>query len=286
MKEMQVMQPPKRFGRLWGMRLLLVLLISVVGWGQSGIGTLEVSGRREALYLTGADFIVPQLIIGGEWTSTLRLVNNGPVAITPHNAVFLDSEGRAMSATFQTTTGQGVVTSTGFTFFIAPGEMVEVTFFGGQQSQVGHIRLDASACPLAVACSLYGEVTLRNRNFTRPDFESVFALEAPARDQFLMWDHRDGFSTVLYLVNAGNDANGVSLDFWDTRNRLVRSVPVDLPGGGARILSLHALAPETLGLQGTLVIRPSNLVVATGLRINPSNSFTPLRTFVTKNQAR
>jgi hypothetical protein len=238
------------------------------------------------LYLTGADFIVPQLIIGGEWTSTLRLVNNGPVGITPHNAVFLDAEGRAMSATFQTTTGQGVVTSTGFTFFIAPGEMVDVTFFGGAQSQVGHIRLDPTACPINVACSLYGEVTLRNRNFTRPDFESVFAIEAPARDQFLLWDHRDGFSTVLYLVNANSGPDTVALDFYDSRARLVRSVAVDLPGAGARIFTLHALAPETLGLQGTLVIRPTNLLVATGLRINPSNSFTPLRAFVTKNQPR
>jgi len=270
----------------------LIFAMAVAAWGQSGIGALEDSGRRGASYLTGAEFIVPQLIVGGEWTSTVRLVNNGPVAISAHNAYFLDSEGRAMSATFQTTTGQGVVTATGFVFFIAPGEMVDVTFFGGAQAQVGHIRLDGAACPVAVACSLYGEVTLRNRNVTRPDFESVFAFEAPARDQFLLWDHRGGVSTVLYLVNANNGPDVVTLDFWDARNRLVRSVDVDLPGAGTRIVTLPAVAPETVGLQGTLVIRAANFsgegaaVVATGLRINPSNSFTPVRAFVTKNQGR
>jgi hypothetical protein len=60
---------------------------------------------------------------------------------------------------------------------------------------------------------------------------------------------------------------------------------VNIPFGPqqSQILELHVLSQETIGTLGTLVIQsPSSkvLVTATGLRVNPSNSFTPLRAFV------
>jgi hypothetical protein len=133
---------------------------------------------------------------------------------------------------------------------------------------------------------------LRNRNPTRPDFESVFSLEAPARDQFLLWDHRGYFGTTLYLANANNSPTTVTLDFRDTFGGQIISDFVYLPASGTRIVYLDVFAPETIDYNGTLLIHASNsfgevpLVTATALRINPSNSFTPLKTYVTKNQPR
>jgi hypothetical protein len=57
----------------------------------------------------------------------------------------------------------------------------------------------------------------------------------------------------------------------------------DIESQGSQILTLQTLAPETIGIQGTIVIRSQGgtaLITATGLRINPTNSFTPLRAFV------
>lgn len=51
--------------------------------------------------------------------------------------------------------------------------------------------------------------------------------------------------------------------------------------GESQILTLHAVAQETIGKQGTMLIRAATgQLVATALRINPSNSFTPVRASV------
>jgi hypothetical protein len=271
------------------------MIVSLNAVAQSGVqplpGDAKWDGKRSAVYLLGAEFIAPEFIIGGEWTSTIRLVNSGTSGITKHNAFFLDSEGRPLQATFDIT-GGGLITDFGFSFILPAGGSIEAVFRGGADTQFGHVLLDPEACPITAACSLYGEVALRNRNATRPDFESVFPFEVPATQQYLLWDHRNGLATTLYLVSTNLTADIVTLEFRDALNRLVRLVDVTLPPAGARILTLHALAPETIGLSGTLLIRATNsggalpLITATGLRINPSNSFTPLRTYALKGQIR
>jgi len=104
--------------------------------------------------------------------------------------------------------------------------------------------------------------------------------------QYMLWDHRNGLTTVLYLVNENTTTTSVSLDYLNSANQLIRTLNVTLPSLGSQILAPHVLAPETIGLQGTLVIRGQNssgaLITATALRINPSNSFTPMRAFVPK----
>jgi hypothetical protein len=54
-----------------------------------------------------------------------------------------------------------------------------------------------------------------------------------------------------------------------------------VPALGCEIVILNSLAPETNGKMGTLAISgPGAFITATALRMNPSNSFTPIRTFV------
>ncbi len=83
-----------------------------------------------------------------------------------------------MKTTFQTT-GGNVVTDTGFSFFMGVGGLLEGTFLGGSSVQYGHAIVGCSANGCGTP-GLYGEVTLRNHNSTRPDFESVFPFETPA----------------------------------------------------------------------------------------------------------
>ena len=244
--------------------------------------------ERQAVFQHGLEVIVPELIIGGEWTSTIKLINKGNAMIPPSDVYFIDSAGNPMQATFQTT-GGARVTDYGFTFTLGTAAgILETTFYGGKDTQFGHALIDPTACPSSAGCSLYGEVTLRNRNSSRPDFESVFPLEEPNDVQYLLWDHRAGYSTVLYLVSENTTNNVVSLEFRNTDDRLMRTVPITMRGGESQIITLGSIAPETLGTQGTLVIRGRNtaggypLIVATALRVNPSNSFTPMRTFVPK----
>ncbi|MCW5979421.1 MAG: hypothetical protein KIT09_15195 [Bryobacteraceae bacterium] len=242
---------------------------------------------REAVYQRGIEFIVPQIIIGGEWTTTIRLTNKGTTPIPSSDVYFVDNYGDPMSATFRTTDGR-VVTDSGFSFRLSNNSVLEGTFQGTSATRFGWAIIDPKACPLESDCTLYGEVSLKNKHSSRPDFESVFPLESPSELQYMLWDHRAGYSTVLYLVNVNTSQDTVSLQFRDDNDILIRNVDLTMRSAEARIVTLHELAPETIGRYGTLIVRARNvegklpMIVATALRINPTNSFTPVRTFAPK----
>lgn len=246
----------------------------------------------QAVFQQNLEFIVPELIIGGEWTSTIRLTNRGQSKITTRNVYFLDNNGNPMNATFQTvsctsascTTGSAV-TSPGFFFFLDPGVIIELTFLGGANTQFGHAVVDiCSNQPSCSSAGLYAEVTLRNSNSSRPDFESIFPLEEPTDSQYMLFDHRNGLQTLLYLVNENTTPTTISLNFYSPSNQLIGTSTFSMNSLTSQITNLNALVPSTNGLQGTIAIRGQNgsgaLVTATALRINPTNSFTPIRAFV------
>ncbi len=280
-----------------GMLLLMLFVNRLTGFAAENpqIQALSLSAeparsavehiRPQAVYQQAFESVFPELILGGEWTSVIKLTNRSSKAIPTTNVYFIDNLGNPMKTTFQTSSGN-VTTDVGFSFSLQPGGIIEGTFFGGSSTVFGHALV--AICSSASACisGIYGEVTLRNRNSTRPDFESVFPLEQPTDLQYMLWDHRNGNTTVLYLVNENTTTTSVSLDYLNTANQLIRTLNVTLPSLGSQILTPHVLAPETIGLQGTLVIRGQNssgaLITATALRINPSNSFTPMRAFVPK----
>jgi hypothetical protein len=250
------------------------------------VEAIRAAVERQAVYQTGAEYVIPQLIVGGEWSTSIRLTNRGALPITAGRAAFVDNTGKSMSLTVQSPSGTPQ-TVAGFAFTLQPGGIVEVNLPSDTGNAFGYVLIDPASCPPTAACSLYGEVVLRNRNSTRPDFESLFPSELPTDLQYMLFDHRNGFSTVLYLINSNSTPTTVELEFRGTGNQLIQSASVSLQSGEAQIVSPHALAPDTIGQLGTMVIRGTNaatraLVVVTGLRINPSNSFTPLRAFVPK----
>lgn len=239
--------------------------------------------HREAIELQGIEYVVPELILGGEWTSTIKLTNQGNRSIPTTPVYFYDNFGNPLQATFQTT-GGSVVTDVGFSFSLSVGSLLEVTFFGGRDTLFGHgiVGCPANGCGTP---GLYGEVTLRNRNSTRPDFESVFPFEKPVPLQYMLFDGRNGFTMALYLSNENSTSSQIVLEVDDSLGRAVRTVTLTLGPLETQIQTLHVLSQETIGIQGTLVLQGRNsngtaLITATGLRINPSNSFTPLRAFV------
>ncbi|MEI9811913.1 MAG: hypothetical protein WDO18_04235 [Acidobacteriota bacterium] len=244
--------------------------------------------QRSAVKQQSLETIIPQLIIGGEWNSTIRFFNRGSASIPRTEFYFVDNVGNLMEVTFQVVTvsttgqltkGEPVTTTSGY-FFLAPGYGLEATFTGGAQTQFGHVLIGACVNGSCSTAGLYGEVILRNRNSTRPDFESIFPFEQPANLQYMPFDHRDGFTSVLYLVSPLS-ASTVTLDFRNLADRTIRRLTISMADGESKILSLHVLAPETIGALGTLVINSgSAFVVPTALRINPSNSFSPVRAYI------
>lgn len=273
------------FAKFAGSLLMLCATASaqtVGGLSPSSRTIADAASSPRAIRLQSVEYVIPELILGGEWTSTIKLLNLGSSPIPPTNVYFADNSGKPMTATFQGSNGSNV-TDVGFSFALGVGNMIEITFVGGANTLFGHAIVgtcSASGCTQG----LYGEVTLRNRNATRPDFESVFPLEQPAPVQYMLFDGRNGITTLLYLVNENTTPSVVSLDVINVANQVIRTVTLNLVGLESQLLTLHVLAQETIGIQGRLAIRGQNsagaLITATGLRISPSNSFTPLRAFV------
>jgi hypothetical protein len=207
------------------------------------------------------------------------------------NIYFIDNQGNDLTATFQATTlltnGNSIlgnpITDHGFSVFLPPGGIIETTFVGGARTQFGHAIIDF--CSTSANCSsrgIYGQVTLTNTNPSRPNFQSIFPFEQPASLQYMLFDDRNGISTLLYLVNENTSPTVVSLEFLNPGNQLIETVNVTMQALGSEILTLDAVAPEIIGLQGTLVISAGStgLITATALQVNPTNSFTPLRAFI------
>jgi hypothetical protein len=214
--------------------------------------------------------------------------------IGPTTINFFDNNGKPMAVSFRTltctaasgcTTGN-LITAPSSIFFLTPGAMIEVTFSGGSDTQFGHAEIASCSAGICSTAGLYAEVILKNTNSIRPDFESIFPLEQPAVDQLMTWDHRNGLSTLLYLVNPNSSTTNVTLTFVNQMVQKISTQTVTLPAFGSQIINLNALVPATIGLQGSLEIEGVNGtgnpvgLVATGLRINPTNSFTPLRAYV------
>lgn len=238
--------------------------------------------QREALQLLNQEYVFPQLVIGGEWASTIKLTNRGTKPLASIPVFLVDNMGNPLRATVQLSDGR-TITDFSFTVSLQVGGLIEATFLGARDTQFGHAFIGCPATGVCETPGLYGEVTLRNRNATRPDFESVFPVEQPFETQYLLFDGRSGFTTLLYLVNPTLTSTGVALDIVDTSNRVLRTLNLTLRAGESQLQTLHSLSAETIGVQGTVVIRAQTsraFIVATGLRLTPSNSFTPIRAFV------
>src|SRR4051812_41973529 len=91
--------------------------------------------------------IFPELIVGGEWTSTIKLVNRGASEIAATNLFFVDSSGNLATLTLQVSAPDSagrlvkgaVLTSSAVSFSLLPGNAIEATFVGTTDVKFGHI---------------------------------------------------------------------------------------------------------------------------------------------------
>jgi hypothetical protein len=247
--------------------------------------------QPRAVQLQGIEYIVPELVIGGVWGSSIKLTNRGTKAIPSTEVDFIDNTGAPFRATFQTISN-GVlgpfVTSAGFTFTLPIGSVLDAAFSAGSEVRFGHGIVLCSALGCGTP-GLYGEVILRNRALIRPDFESVFPFEKPVPLQYMLFDGRNGLTTLLYVVNENTAPTTATLEVRDMQNNLLRTVTQTIDPLSSVLPALSDLAPETVGIEGTLVLKGATadrntsglaLLTFTALRINPTDSFTPVRAFV------
>src|SRR5260370_17975011 len=125
--------------RKGGMPLLMRLVCRLTGFAAENPQIQALSSSAEsarsavehippqAVYQQAFESVFPELILGGEWTSVIKLTNRSSKAIPTTNVYFIDNLGNPMKTTFQTTAG-GVVTDVGFSFSLQPGVIIQGTF--------------------------------------------------------------------------------------------------------------------------------------------------------------
>lgn len=240
--------------------------------------TLERS-QREARPLNSRQDRLAQLIVGGEWSATLTIVNLGTANTPVIPVFFLDNKGAAFPVRISGDLAEPT-TAPSLMYTLIPGATLQFNLESPDaETHFGHVFLPTFNCD-NLDCIIYGEIVLKNSNESRPDFESVFSLEDGAASQSMLWDHRGGFYTVLYIVNAGIFDTTAQLQVFDEFGDLITGVDdLSLAVGAAAIVQLHAERPETLNHYGHLRIdaaAPNHELLVTSLRVNPSNSFTPV----------
>ena len=208
----------------------------------------------DAILLQSTEWAIPELIIGGEWTAAIRLTNRGSQAIPTTNGSFIDNTGAPLRSTFQTSSGS-IISDIGFSFSLPIGASVEGVFLGSVTAAFGHAIIACSSLGCGTH-GIYAEVTLRNHNASRPDFVVVFPIETPVALQYMLFDGRASgnsyITTSLYLVNEALTATTVSIDVVDPNNRLLQTINLPFASLSSQILTLHAIAPETIGIVGKL----------------------------------
>lgn len=238
---------------------------------------------RRANLLFGLEDSLPQLVVGGEWTAILKVTNLGPESLTTAEAFFTDDSGNPLPLR-----GGGDVDFEGssYAFSLIGFAVLEIQLEAlDDATHLGWIFLENPDECLSgdVNCRLYAEITLKNSHPSRPDFESVFPMDSPSSYQMLLFDHRDGYSTYLYVVNWDTAPAFPEIQIYDDFGELIATIEdITLPPEGSTLINLHVEVPETLGHYGAIVVTSpdgEDLFLVTALRLNPTNSFTPVRGF-------
>jgi hypothetical protein len=111
--------------------------------------------RPDAVQLQSLEYVIPELILGGEWTSSIKLTNRGTQPIPTTNVLFYDNTGSPMTATFQTILNGvpgATTTDHGFSFSLGVGNILDITFNAGSVTSFGHGNVLCSA----VSCGTPG----------------------------------------------------------------------------------------------------------------------------------
>lgn len=233
--------------------------------------------RKGASYLSSSDETIPQIIFGGEWSTKLTFTNLRSTTVDVPVA-FYGADGRALAVPFigrPTGTSQRVTIPAG-------GQVTLETQSTSNSSTTGWGEADIPCTGSSDSCGQVAIMsTLRNRNSTRPDFEAVFHARSSGDKAILPIDNSAGHSTVLMIVNDSSfRTETITVAFRDQSGARVHLDQFTLPIRGTILVNVAEKWPVAASLIGTADFTAQNSsMVLTALRINPTNSFTPIEAF-------
>ena len=228
------------------------------------------------------DDIVPLVIVGGEWQTTLVFNNTNELPVSFPIQFF--REGQPWAVTVQ---GAGTFSTYNITLG-ARGSIRMVLQAQNSDTLVGFARLDVP-CGFGdnETCGDVGvHAFLKNHNPARPqDFEVNYqpATILTFDDQHFVFDQTEFAQMVVNITNYCNysfcDTQTVTLIVRDANGQQAYVDVVDVPPNSVRIVNFAQRSQATWNVSGMLHVTGGDDIVLSGHRINPTGSFTPLMSF-------
>ena len=229
-------------------------------------------GGRKRIGADPFDEVIPQVVFGGGWSTSISITNLDdtsiriPVAFRRTNGQVwsVPIVGRAASATHTVD-----IPAHGTAFLELPD--------GSGDLQQGWAILDIPCCP-----NVGGFAVFRQSVPGRPDFEGV----VPFADSFeersvLMFDNTRGFATGIALVNPREFGGTLfTLVFRDEAGNRIHLDQITIPRQQQQVFVLADRFPQTANRRGSMEIQGvSSYISALGLRFSPGGAFTSFHSF-------
>jgi hypothetical protein len=229
------------------------------------------------------DRILPQLVDGDNWKTTIFLTNLDPEATIFWNLSFYADNGFPMNIPIQ---GAGpasrlfaslppawsvTIETQGTSASLLQGWAV-LTSFDRSADQPGAIQLNSRIGGMAV---------FRQRIAGRPDFEAVVPFSPINEARFAMpFDNRSDHSTGIAWLNPNLTTPApVEVNIHTQDGRLLRTDTFTLGPGNKLVFSMPDRYPESRGQQGSIRVRTTAQGLSgLGLRFNPTGAFTSFHT--------
>ena len=229
----------------------------------------------------GAYFnILPIVMTGEEWTTTILLSNPGDIQTTFKGSFYKD--GSPWQVAIETDqTCNPCVPSAVWNFVLAPKASFRFQVGQTENTEVGYLELYGLE---SASKSVTAQSMLRNHHPLRAqDFEIAYQV-APLLDsgpKLMAFDQANWGQVVTNLTNSSDSKISVEFTVQWSDGKTENVGQFDLQPRSVRIFNFAKIFQSTWQRYGLLKVdyRYAMGVTVTGLRINESGSFTPLVPF-------
>jgi hypothetical protein len=229
------------------------------------------------------DVVLPQLVDGAAWKTTIFLASLDPTESLFWHLAFYADNGFPMSIPIQ-----GAGPTPRLFASLPPNWSVTIETQGTSaallQGWAVLSMFDRSPdLPGArqVTSRVAGMAVFRQRIEGRPDFEAVVPFGPMNETRFVMpFDNRNDFSTGIAWLNPNLATPApVEVTIFTADARTLRQDSFTLAPGSKLVFAMPDRYPESRGQGGTILVRTSGRSLAgLGLRFNPTGAFTSFHT--------
>ncbi len=257
--------------------LLLALAPITIAYGQTGIprqypltaghSRFSSAARRDVSAAVQSR-VLPRIIAGDSWETTIVLFNPGDTVAT-FQQFFLGSDGTATSFLVRDQDGSNEMTTAAVKGVLAPKSSVAFVLSNAAGAQEGWSMLTYDA-----SLPVNGYAILR---CPAPRGGLSSEVSVPFSDmqdysEYIRFDNTQGFRTQLTLTNpAGNIDAQVRLTYRNPQGVVVLVDSITVPAAQQTTLSLPDVYPDLANKTGTLLVEADiDTFSALGMRYNDS----------------